>query len=58
MRKSCVLISTIISVEYDKSKFGEANRAETIAQYLEDAVRKTTGVKVVKWRALHSSVAE
>ncbi len=57
-RQPCVLIGAIIAIPYDKTKFGEANRAETIAQHLEDAVRKTVGVRVVKWEPKHTSIGD
>lgn len=56
-RRPCILITTTITIPYDKSKFGEANRAETIAQHLEKAVSETIGVQVQTWAAKHSSVS-
>lgn len=57
-RRPCILIGAVLAVEYDKAKFGEAARAETIATALEETVRKTIGVKVVRFEAKHSSIAE
>ena len=55
MRQPCVLITAVIAIPYDKTKFGEANRAETIAQHLEKAVSETIGVQVQKWSAKHGA---